>query len=118
MDDLFGKAEQLVSHLKEYVDNRVDSAKLKVAEKSSALTATIIAAIVVGAVFFLFIVFGGVALAYALAGITGKMSLSFLIVAIIYLLLAIAVWAGKRKVLQIPILNALLKQLFKEDEKS
>lgn len=118
MDDFPGKAEQLVSHLKEYVDNRADSVKLKIAEKSSAITATIIAAVIVGTVFFLFIVFGGVALAYALAGITGKMSLGFLIVAVIYLLVALVVWAGRRKLLQVPILNALLKQLFKEDEKN
>lgn len=116
MEEILNRAEELVTHVKEYVDNRVSSAKLKAAEKTSGIVSSMLAAVIVGAVFFLFTLFASTSLAYALSGLTGKVSLGFLIVAGFYLLAGFIVWTGRKKILQLPILKSLLKQLFKEDE--
>ena len=116
MKDTFARVEEMTAHVKEYVNNRMASVKLSAAEKSSKLIANVIALVVVLVVFALFIVFAGIALAFAFARLTGEFYWGFLIVAGIYLLLGILVWQVKEKIIQLPIMNTMLQQLFKEDE--
>jgi uncharacterized membrane protein len=52
MEKTFAKVEDLATNLKEYADSRMEAVKLQVAEKSSAIMANVIAAIVVALVFF------------------------------------------------------------------
>jgi Putative Actinobacterial Holin-X, holin superfamily III len=121
MEDTFTKAEELAGHVKEYVNNRISAAKLNVAEKSSLVLANLIAGAIVLAIFIIFILFAGIALAYAFSKWTGEYYWGFLIVAGIYLLLGLLVWVGKARILQLPIMNSLLQQLFTEadnDEKN
>ncbi len=116
MEKTFAKVEELADHVKEYVNNRMDSVKLSVAERSSAVLSAIIAMIVVMVVFVIFIVFTGIALAFVFARLTGEYYWGFLIVAGIYLLIGILVWTLRAKLLQLPIMNAILHQLFKDEE--
>jgi energy-coupling factor transporter transmembrane protein EcfT len=116
MKDTFARVEEMTAHVKEYVNNRMASVKLSAAEKSSKLVANVIALAVVVIVFTLFIVFASIALAFAFARLTGEFYWGFLIVAGIYLLLGISVWLMKEKIIQLPIMNSILQQLFKEDE--
>ena len=51
-----------------------------------------------------------------LIALIGGILLVCLIVAGIYLLLGIIIWAARIKLLQLPIMNALLKEFFKDDE--
>jgi energy-coupling factor transporter transmembrane protein EcfT len=115
MEQAFARIEELAAHVKEYVNNRVASVKLGAAEKSSKVVAAIIAAALVGGIFFFFLVFASIALAYALAEWTGRLYWGFLIVAGIYLLMGIIIWLAKERVLRLPIMNAMLRQLFKEE---
>lgn len=116
MEEILSKAEEMVDHIKEYVDNRTSSMKIKLAEKTSAVTAHIIAFAIVAVIFIFFLVFAGMALAHALADVTGKEWLGYLIVAGIYFITGIIIWFGKEKIIRLPVLNGILKQLFKEDE--
>ena len=116
MEDSFAKAEDLAVHIKEYMNNRIESVKLSAAEKSSKMLANLIAMAAVLLVFLFVIVFASIALAYALAKLTGELYWGFLIVAGIYLLLGSLIWLLKEKILRFPIMNAMLHQLFKEDE--
>ena len=116
MKDTFARVEEMTAHVKEYVNNRMASVKLNAAEKSSKLVANVIALAAVLIVFILFILFASIALAFAFARITGEFYWGFLIVAGIYLLLGILVWLMKEKIIQLPIMNTMLQQLFKEDE--
>lgn len=115
MQEMFAKFEDLFVHLKEYLDNRIAYTKLSAAEKSSKLFANLAAIFFSMLLLFFFIVFVSIAIAYALAKLTGEYYWGFLIVAGIYLLIGIFVWSAKEKLLRLPIMNALLKQLFKEE---
>jgi uncharacterized membrane protein YqjE len=116
MEKTFEKAEELAASVKEYLDTRVDAVKLGVAEKTSAIIANILAGIAVALVFFFFTVMVSVALAYVIGDWMGKTWAGFLAVAVLYLLLGIIVWVARVKLIRLPIMNALIKQMFKHDE--
>lgn len=116
MEKVFAKMEELTDSVKEYVNTRVESVKLSVAEKSSALVANLVAGMLVAAVFLFFLIFAGIALALVLGEWTGKMWAGFLIVAGIYLLFGIIVWIAREKIIRLPVMNALIKQFFSTDD--
>ena len=116
MEEIFAKAEELMSDVKEYVDNRLSSVKLNVAEKTSKVGSQIISVTIITIIFIFFLVFSSIALAFAFSRLTGEYYWGFAIVAGIYLLAGFALSAAKEKIIRLPLLNALLKQLFKNDE--
>ena len=116
MEKVFAKMEELTDSVKEYVNTRVESVKLYVSEKSSALVANLVAGMLVAAVFLFFLIFAGIALALVLGEWTGKLWAGFLIVAGIYLLFGIIVWIAREKIIRLPVMNAMIKQLFSNDD--
>jgi hypothetical protein len=116
MEKAFSTAEEIAGNVKEYINTRIESVKLGVAEKSSAIIANLVAGAVVAIVFFFFIVFAGIALAFALGEWTGKVWAGFLIVAGLYLLIGIITWIARGKLIRLPVMNAMIQQLFKEED--
>jgi hypothetical protein len=115
MEKAFARAEEIAGNIKEYINTRIESAKLGVAEKSSAIIANLVAGAIVAVVFFFFIIFAGIAVSFALGEWIGKIWAGFLIVALLYLLLGIVAWVARGKLIRLPVMNAMIKQLFKED---
>lgn len=117
MEDTFTKAEELVSEVKEYINVKLDALKLTVAEKISRIAAVIIAGAVVAVAILFFVIFLSIALGYLLGEIFNSIWLGFLTVAGLYLLIGLIIWSGKRKLIQIPIMNSILAQWsLKEEE--
>lgn len=111
MEKVFARVEELADHIKEYVNTRIDAVKLHTAEKTSKAIAGALAFVVVIQLLALFAVFASIALAFAFAAWTGQVYWGFLIVAGIYLLLGVIIWLAKERLLRIPIMNALLRQM-------
>ena len=116
MENAFARAEELVGNIKAYFDSRIESIKLSIAEKTSRVIANLVAGIIVIFIFFLFIVFAGIALSFFLGSWIGNTWAGFLIVAGLYLIMGIIVWAGRGKLIRLPVMNALIKQLFRNDD--
>jgi fatty acid desaturase len=116
MEKVFTKAEELADSLKEYINLRIASIKLTTAEKTSAVIANIIAGAVAALVLFFFVVFASVALAIGLGTWLGSMWAGFLIVAGLYLLLGMVVWAARGKLIRLPVMNAIIQQLFTHND--
>lgn len=114
MEKAFAKVEELADTLKDYVNTRIESAKLSFAEKSSAVISNVIAALIVAGVFMFFIVFSSIALAIGLAGWIGSIWAGFLIVAGLHLIIGIVIWKARVKIIQLPVMNAFIKQFFSE----
>jgi hypothetical protein len=117
MEKLFSRVENLADSVKEYVNTRIESVKLNVAEKSSAVISNVIARMVVAVVFIFFMGLASVALSIILGEWIGKAWAGFLVVAGLYLLIGVIVWVGKEKLIRLPVMNALIRQLFNSDEK-
>lgn len=114
MEDL-KKVEDLFDHAREYVNIRVDEAKLAVAERVSAVVAMVIATAVVNIIFLLALIFASAAAAFALGAWLKSYWLGCLLVAGLYLLAGLLVWAAKERMIRVPIMNAIIHQLFKNE---
>lgn len=108
----FNKAEELAMQLKGYVNTEIELAKLTVAEKLSKAFSNLIAVLFVGVIFLLFILFASLALAYLIGECLNTVWAGFLIVALLYFLVGIIAWYAREKLLRIPIMNAIIRQLF------
>ncbi|GBL35466.1 hypothetical protein EMGBS15_10610 [Filimonas sp.] len=112
MEKVFAKAEELAGNLKNYVNARIDEVKFEAAEKTSALLANLLAGLIVSLIFLFFIGFASVAIAICLGNWIGHLWAGYLCVAVFYLLAGIIVWIGREKLIRLPIMNSLIRQLF------
>ena len=113
MEKLFTKAEDLASNIKDYVNARIDALKLNAAEKTSGIIANFVARIMVIIFLFFFVGLGSIALSLVLGLWIGNAWIGFLIVGLFYLLLALIVWATRDKLIRLPVMNAIIQQMFK-----
>lgn len=111
----FKKVGNLAEHVKEYVNTRISMVKLEIAEKVSKLGAWIIAALLVFFILLFFVVFVSLSAAHGIGDALGKPYLGFLIIGGVYLLLGLFVWWKKERLLRIPLMNALIRQLFADE---
>ncbi len=112
MERIFAKTEELVDDVKEYVDIKIESAKLTIAEKTSLVVANAAAgmAVVIAFVFFAMLLVTGLSL--LIGEWIGKPWAGFMIMAVVCLIKAAVIWAARKRIIQIPVMNALIKQLF------
>lgn len=115
MEEAFAKVEEIATHIKDYINVRIDKVKLDVAEKTSSVLANLIAGLMVLLVFLLFFLFVNFSIAYALAEWIGKTWAGFLVVAGFYLLIGVIVWLARQRILRIPIMNKIAESLFKNE---
>jgi Fe2+ transport system protein B len=116
METAFAKVEELAGTIKDYVNTRIESVKLSAAEKSSGVIANLLAGIFVAMLFLFFIFFVSIALAFVLGEWIGQTWAGFLIVAFLYLFAGLLIWVGKAGFIRLPIMNAILKQLFNQED--
>ena len=116
MNDTFEKIEGLTEHVREYVQTRIEQAKLEVAEKTSLVIGNMIAVTVVIVLFLFVLVFGSIAGAWALSDWLGNPWAGFLIVAGFYLLLGIIIWFARGVLIRFPVMNAIIRELHKKDK--
>ena len=116
MENSFDKLDDVVGNIKEYINNRIALVKIEVAEKTSGVVSSIIAFFLVIFIFLLVVIFFSVALALGIGKITGENYWGFLIVSAIYLILGLTLWKAKDRIIRIPIMNSILRQLYKEEE--
>ncbi|HEX4956610.1 MAG TPA: hypothetical protein VFV46_00415 [Lacibacter sp.] len=116
MEQAFTKAEQLATHIKEYANNRIDQLKLSSAEKTAQIMSYLIAVLVVVLLVVFFMLFGAIALSIYMGEIFGAMYWGFLFTGGLLLLFALLTWVFRKTILQFPIMNSIIQQLFTENE--
>ena len=112
MEKAFAKVEELADTIKAYADIRIESFKLNAAEKSSAVLANLLAALAAAFFFIFFLSLASISLSVFLNEWIGKPWVGFLIVAGFYLIIGIVLWAAKGRIIRMPVMNAIIKQLF------
>ena len=116
MEKSFAHLEELAGSVKEYIHTRIELVKLQAAEKTSSVIANMVAGLVAAMIFLLVALLLSVALSLLIGAAIGKMWAGFAIVAGFYLLIGIIVWMARGKLIRIPVMNALIRQLFSTDE--
>jgi len=116
MED-FRKVEDLVDHVRDYMHVRADEVRLGIADRSSAVIAKLVAGALVTAIFFLCFAFVGVAMALLVGRMLHDLVVGFAIVALLYIIVGIIIWAGRHRLIGIPVMNSILDQLLLNHEK-
>jgi putative superfamily III holin-X len=114
MED-FKKIEDLVDHVKQYVHVRVDETRLGLAERSSGVLSAVIVNAVLAGIFAMAFFFVFAAAALLLGRVLDDLVMGCLIVAAFLGLAGVIVWWGRQWLIRIPIMNAILDELFKND---
>src|SRR5437660_11365316 len=116
MENIKSKVDQLVDHVEEYFETRKELITMTAIEKSSRMISTLFAALIIVAIFFLVFVFAGIALAYAISQYIGQPFSGFLIVALLYLIVGLILYAKQDRLLKSPIANAVIKTFFSDHD--
>ena len=115
-NDLLETAGETLAYAEDYVDTRIELVKLGVAEKGSKLAADAIAGMIV-AVFGLFAM--GcltIALSIWIGWLVHSYAWGFVIVGVLYLVIAVILFVTRKTTLTTPILQALIASLFKPED--
>ena len=118
LQEEFKKVEELALHIKAYIQTEIELIKLLFAEKLSKILSNFLAIMVLIWLLLIGILFASLSLAFFIGERFGKMSTGFIIVSLIYLLLAVLIWYQRERIIRIPILNGILSQLFDSEKKS
>ena len=118
LQEEFKKVEELALHIKAYIQTEIELIKLLFADKLSKILSNFLAIMVLIWLLLIGILFASLSLAFLIGERLGKMSTGFIIVSLIYLLLAVVIWYLRERIIRIPILNGILSQLFDSQKKS
>ena len=114
----FKQVEELAILIDAYIHTEIELIKLSFAEKLSKILSNLIAIMVLIWILFICILFASLSLAFLIGERLGKMSTGFFIVSLIYLLIAMVTWYLRERVIRLPILNGILRQLFAVENQS
>ncbi|MBC8035196.1 MAG: phage holin family protein [Chitinophagaceae bacterium] len=105
--------EVLFSEAGDFIENKTELIKLRIADKTSEIVSTVVAGIVVAIVGIIFFILLSIGLALWLGEVIGKSYHGFLIVGALYGLIALIIYSFREKWLKTPVSNAILKKIFK-----
>ena len=112
MEDQKEKLPPIIDQLKEYAETRIKLAKYEAIDRTSTVAASIVVDIIVAISFILTFLFLSFTLAFYLSHVLGAYWAGFGCTALLYLIIAISLILAKDK-LQQPIINLIVKKLFK-----
>lgn len=104
------KVEDLTDQVKDYLNDRIDLATLKVSDKVSDILSTLIAGLMLGLIFFFFLLLASFAIANWINEYFENDYLGYLIVSLFYLVIGFVVYLAKEKWIKIPIANLIIKK--------
>ncbi len=104
--------DEIADDIRVYIETNMELYKLK-ASKQAARSASELAILAVISFFFLLIViFGSIALAITLAKVTGELYLGYLLVAALYLVLALAFYFSKDRWMKSKLADAIIRSIY------
>ena len=114
MEETKSKLEDLADHAKDYLNTSAELFELRTKQSMVTVLSDTLASLVIALFIFVFMLFASIAVAFYLGTMIGKTYMGFVIVAGFYLIIGLFLWAGKEKLLNKPISNVMIKQIFKE----
>lgn len=118
MEKAFEEVESLAATVKDYVANRLDAVQLDAAEKSAGIVSSLTARISVGLVVLLCFIFSGIGLAILIGESIQLLWAGYIIVSLFFLLAAFFIWQSRDRIFKYPVMNAMMKQLYDQDEEN
>lgn len=105
------KIEGLSDSLKQYIRLNYEIVKLEAVKKTSEIGAALLGSLMVGIVLFLFVFSLSMAVGFYLSELIGDSFSGFVIIALFYLLISIILLIGRKKLIEKPFRNKVIKEL-------
>lgn len=114
LKDAKQKAEQTYQHLIDYVEARWNLIALEVSDHTATIATSVVTGICLGILGLFFATFISISLALWLGELTNSYALGFLLVAILYGIIAVVVYVNRKRWLFIPFMDKFLKILYRK----
>lgn len=109
------KTEELTTSLKRYVNTSFELIKLEATERSSVIGAGLVSGLLVALAGLLFVLFISLGLSFYLSYLLDSSYAGFMIIAGFYLLLAIILIIGRKKLVEKPIRDKIIRKIFSDN---
>ncbi len=103
--------ESLFESTSNYVETRVELAKLKTVKKSSDVFSTLATKFIIGCVGFIFLMLLNIALGLWLGELLGKTYYAFFLLAFTYFIIGLILYISRDKWIKSPLANTIIKKL-------
>lgn len=100
--------ESLFGQSKEYIDNRLELLKLKVVDKASEVTSSLIFGAVLFVISFIFFIVLNIGIALLIGDLIGKSYIGFLILAGFYAIVGLVLYLNKNKFFKTPVTKMII----------
>jgi len=107
---------KLFNDAKEYLNTRLELAKLELVQKISQIVSSLITSFFLLVVFVFALLFGSVSLALFLSEKTGSTTTGFLYVAGIYLAIGLIIYLLKGSLIKKPVTDVFIRKMLNKDE--
>lgn len=111
MENKTTSVEDLFYKLKEYGDTRLDLFKLKSINKASGFFSSLIMGIILVVILLMTLAFVSIGAALLIGSLIGQMFYGFFIIALVYIIIGLILYSGRKKFLKDPVSNKLIKEL-------
>lgn len=101
--------------LKDYLEARLELTRLQAAEKLSKALGLFFTLILAFLLFFFVIVFLGMVLAHWISELSGSMTIGFSVTTLVFVVLLVIVLLFRKKIIEKPLANLLLRELTREE---
>jgi hypothetical protein len=103
--------ESLFERTNDYLETRIELAKLKAIRKSSEVASSVASKILLGVVFCFFLMVFNIGLGLWIGELLGKAYWGFFTLAGFYLIVGLIIYAGRDKLLKAPVANSIIKKI-------
>lgn len=107
-----GKIEEFTENLKDYVKTNYELIKLQAIERSTVIVADLISDLLIGLVVIFVVLFISFWAGFYISAIIGDIYTGFAIVAAFYMLIAIIMLLVRKKLIERPIRNKIIRKIF------
>jgi hypothetical protein len=116
MENAFTKAEEMVRTARQYINARIKSLKLEIAEKLADAASAVIAGALLLAGIVVFMLFAGIAFSILIGQWLGYLWLGFMITGVLNLFIFMVFWKIRKKIIGTAVKKQILKELVTDEE--
>lgn len=110
------KLEELTNSLKRYLLLNIEIIRLEATKHASVIGSTVVSSLVVGISVFLFVFSLTIGVGFYLSALLGDSYSGFAIVAGFYFILVIILLTGRKKLIEKPLRDKIIKKILEEKE--
>jgi hypothetical protein len=110
------KLEELTESVKKYINTNYELLKLQAAERTSVIGSASISMLAIGFIVILFVFFISIYIGFYLSTCLGDSYSGFAIVAGFYFLISLVLILGRKKLLENPLRDKIIRKLFSNNQ--